>query len=216
MYETALLILQKIKKIGYEGYIVGGYPRDQYRGYQNPDIDICTSMPFSLLEKTFVVIDKHEKYGALTIQENGFSYEVTVYRRDFYNKDRYPEIEFVSTLKEDLDRRDFIINTLCIDCNGKYVDYMGAREDIDAKIVRCVGDPDIKLKEDPLRMIRAIRFAIDFDFSLDQSLYDAIVRHKDLLKGLSATRIQKEMQKIQNHDKLNSYIEMLDLKQYLS
>ena len=216
MYAIALSILQQMKELGYEGYIVGGYPRDRYRGFENSDIDICTSMPFSLLEHTFYVINPQERYGACTIQKEGFSFEVTIYRKDYYHDNRYPEIEFVSTLQEDLYRRDFVMNTLCIDMDGKYVDLMGAQTDIDAKLIRSMGNPDIKLKEDPLRIIRAIRFAADLDFSLEQTLYDSIQKNKYLLKQLSSTRVQKEIEKVQNQEKWKYYLEALDLREYLS
>lgn len=216
MYTTALSLLKQIKESGYEGYIVGGYPRDQYRGYENSDIDICTSMPIALLEQTFHVINKQVQYGSCTIEKDEFLFEVTIYRKDYYGENRYPEIETVSTLEEDLCRRDFVMNTLCIDCDGKYVDLMGAKYDIDAKIIRSVGNPDIKFNEDPLRMIRAIRFASDLDFSMEQSLYDSILKNKHLLKQLSHNRTEKEIRKVKNQEKWNSYLEVLDLKSYLS
>lgn len=216
MYEVALSILKNMHDLGYEGYIVGGFPRDRYLGIENKDIDICTSMPLVKLEEYFTLSAKQVTYGSCTIQNNGYLFEVTVYRKDQYYNNRYPEITYVSTLQEDLFRRDFVMNTLCIDRNGNYVDYMKAKDDIDHKIIRSINNPEIKFQEDPLRIIRALRFAVDLDFKIEKELYNAIIEQKELLATLSKTRVQKEIDKIKNIEKWNSFIEELDLKKYLS
>lgn len=215
MYEVALSILKQISALGYEAYIVGGYPRDQYRGILNSDIDICTSMPPELIEQYFCVNEGHPKYGSFIIEKENYLFEITTYRKDFYSENRYPVIEFVSTLEEDLQRRDFIMNTLCINCNGEYVDLMDAIKDIDKKQIRMVGNPNIRFKEDPLRIVRALRFASDLEFELDLDLQKAILENKNLLRNLSVSRVQKEIDKVQNQKNWNYWVQLLDLKSYL-
>lgn len=215
MYEVACSILRKINQLGYEAYIVGGYPRNRYMEIDSEDIDICTSMPIDAIVQTFVIQESYPQYGSFLIKENQFFYELTIYRKDYYGKNRYPSIVFVNTLKEDLQRRDFVMNTLCIDADGQYIDLLGAKDDIDKKIIRMVGNPDQRLQEDPLRIVRAIRFAADFDFELELNLMQSIVRNKSLLKTLSNARIQKELSKVHNMVKWNDWVEHLDLESYL-
>lgn len=215
MYEMALTILKKIENLGYEAYIVGGYPRDHYLGINSIDIDICTSMLPNQIQQNFSVIENHEIYGNCMIEEQGFLYEITTYRKDTYNQNRYPKVTFVSTLEEDLQRRDFSINTLCINQEGKYVDLLNARKDMDSKIIKMIGNADDRIKEDPLRIIRAIRFSSDLNFDIDSSLCEAIQNNKQLLKTLTKSKIEKEIHKIRNHKKYNYWIQYLDLKPYL-
>lgn len=215
MYEAALSLLKKIHQLGYEAYIVGGYPRDLYMGIPSTDIDICTSMLPDMIRKNFSIVESHFEYGSFVIEESQFRFEITTYRKDYYINNRYPKIEFVDSLKEDLNRRDFIINTLCINDNGEYIDLLGARKDIDQGKLCMVGDPNIRLKEDPLRIIRALRFASDLDFEMDTSLYESIKQNKELLNTLSLSRMEKEIQKVRNQKKWNEWIQLLDLSSYL-
>lgn len=198
MYQEALNILKKINDLGYDGYIIGGYPRDKYLSIENYDIDICTNMLPEEIIKNFNVT-KNNGYGSLIINN---SFEITTYRKDKYNDSRFPFIEYVETLKEDLQRRDFTINTLCIDLNGNYIDLMNARKDLDNKIIKTIKNADESFKEDPLRIIRAIRFMIDLDFSLSEEVNEAIINNKLLLKKISQGRIKREIDKIKNKDKL--------------
>lgn len=196
MYETVLSILKVISEQGYQAYIVGGYPRDRYRGYESEDIDICTNIPFSLLEKLFVV--EKTNFASSVIKVDGMKFEITAFRKDSnYQNYRFPKtIELVDQLEIDLKRRDFIMNTLCIDQYGQYIDLMGARNDIDHKIIRVVGNTEKKLCEDVLRMLRAVRFATVLDFELDEEIKNVILEHGYLLKHLSKKRIQEELTKI--------------------
>ena len=196
MYEEALKILKKINMLGYEAYIVGGYPRDKYLNITSYDIDICTNMPPDIIKKNFKVT-KDSGYGSLMIEDK---FEITTYRRDIYNKNRFPEIEYVSTLEEDLKRRDFIINTLFIDLNGNYIDKLNAIDDLDNKIIRTIKNANISFKEDPLRIIRALRFKIDLNFSLNDDIIESINKNKELLKTISNKRIEKEINKSKNKE----------------
>lgn len=211
MYEIALNILNKLEENGFKAYIVGGYPRDKYMNKESLDIDICTSAKVEDIDKLFDNVDKtYSKYGNVIININNYKYEVTTFRKDLYKKNRNDVIiEYVNTLEEDLKRRDFIINTLCIDKNGNYIDLMGARKDIDNKIIRLVGDIT-KLKDDPLRILRAIRFASTLEFKLDEKLEKGIIKYGYLIKELSNNKKKTEIDKINN-----SFIKKFKLDSYL-
>lgn len=214
MYQTAIDILKKIKKLGYNGYIIGGYPRDIYLGITNSDIDICSNIKENILKENFNVI-KSTKFGSFIILENNYNYEITLFRNEIYKDSRYPIINYVDTLEEDLKRRDFTINTLCIDYNGNYVDLIGARKDIDNKIIKVVGDINQKIKEDPLRIIRALRFSSDLNFNIEINLKNYIINNKELLNTLTKSRINKEIKKVKNKTNFYNLIKMLDLKNYI-
>ncbi len=211
MYETAIKLLNKINELGYDSYIVGGYPRDKYMGIISEDIDICTNMTPDVMKKYFEVTHSFEKYGSMRILYYGYTFEVTTFRKDGEYKDkRRPEtVEFVSTLEEDLKRRDFIMNTLCIDKDGNYLDLLGARKDIDNKIIRVVGNTNKKLSEDPLRIIRALRFTVDFDFCLDDDIKNFIENNHEYLSLISETKKREEFSKCKSLPKLTQYIENL-------
>lgn len=198
MYETALSILKTIMESGYEAYIVGGYPRDRYLGIESMDIDLCTNAPQASLESLFTI--KKTNFASSIIQVNNHLFQITLFRHDGpYKHHRFPEqITLVDDLKTDLQRRDFIINTLCINAAGEEVDLLGARSDLDQRIIRTVGDADQKLEEDALRILRAIRLATVLDFTLDIKLQNAIMKHHHLVSQLSKHRQQLELDQIRN------------------
>lgn len=197
MYEEALLLLKKINDLGFEAYIVGGFPRDKYLGLNSTDIDICTNLKANEASKYFSITGI-TKYGTYKIN----NFEITTFRKDIYTNSRYPEIEYVDTLDEDLLRRDFIMNTLCIDYKGDYIDKLGAIEDINNKIIRTVKDSDISFKEDPLRIIRALRFKIDLNFELSSDIINSIKINDYLIKSISKARLNKEIGKAKDKSKL--------------
>lgn len=203
MYNLALEILKEINKNNYEAYIIGGYPRDLYLGIDNLDIDICTNAKYEDLInifKDYEIINRG--FGSVILKYKDNEFEITTFRKEYeYEKNRFPKkIEFVNTLEEDLKRRDFVINTLCMDSNGDYVDILNAKDDLDNKIIRCVGNSDKKIEEDILRSLRAIRFATILNFKLDDNLKGSIKKYSHLITNLSNKRIQEEMNKIINSD----------------
>lgn len=214
MFETAIDLLKKINHLGYEAYIIGGYPRDLYRGIQNKDIDICSNIKEEILLSNFEVLSSNP-FGSFIIKSNDYLFELTLFRQEVYSNSRYPTISYVSSLQEDLLRRDFIMNTLCIDSNCCYIDYMNARKDIDQKIIQTVGNIDLKMKEDPLRIIRAIRFSSDLDFQIENNLKTYIINNKEILKKLSQTRIEKEIKKVNNKTNFYKLVKELDLTDYI-
>ena len=209
MYIEALNILNKISSLGYEAYIVGGYPRDKYLGITSYDIDICTNAPFEILEKYFDIIKENKQFKSIIIKTN-YEFEITNFRKDYYENSRYPKVEMVKTLREDLNRRDFTINTLCIDKDGNYVDLLNSKKDLDNKIVKMIDNPDRRIKEDPLRILRALRFNLNLKFNLDQDLEKAILDNKDLIKKLSTSLIEKEITKMLEKNKYEDILEIFN------
>ncbi len=198
MFVVALDLLKKIDDLGYVAYIVGGYPRDKYRGEDTEDIDICTNMRYEEIKKYFEICISYPKMGSFTICYKNVLFEITTFRKEGKYLDyRHPySITFVDTLEEDIQRRDFVMNTLCIDKEGEYIDLLGAREDIDHKIIRVVGDVKDKMSEDPLRMIRALRFSINLGFVLEDTLKEEIKRNIDSIRKISMKKIEEEIKKI--------------------
>jgi tRNA nucleotidyltransferase (CCA-adding enzyme) len=199
MYDAAIKLLEKIDSFGYEAYMIGGYPRDLYLKRTITDVDICTdATPMELHQIFSEIVKTSSEYGTTTVIFENVKFEITTFRKEFkYTDMRRPEkIEYVYTLKEDIKRRDFVINTLAIDKNGNQIDLLGAKNDLDNKIIRTVGDPKIRLKEDALRILRAIRFATTLNFELDNRLRIYIKKYGKLLRKLSKDRKKEELDMI--------------------
>lgn len=199
MLKSALKVLKEIENNGFEAYIVGGYPRDYYLEKESLDIDICTSATPKDLISIFPNANlSNEKYGGVSLYFNNIRFEITTYRKEFkYINNRLPsEIKYIDSLEEDLKRRDFTINTMCINSSGTIIDLMGAKDDIKAKVIKMVGDPKKSLKEDALRILRAVRFATILNFKIDSNLKKYIKKYAYLLQNLSFYRKKSELDKI--------------------
>ena len=199
MEEKAIEILNILSDNGYESYIVGGYPRDKILGYKTNDIDICTSAtPKELLEVFDNVIVSDMQYGSVVLAYKGYKFDVTTFRKEIkYEANRRPiKIKYIKDIKKDLLRRDFTINTFCIDKNGNLLDILGIREDINNKILKTVGNPRYRIKEDALRILRCIRFATILDFNIDRKTKNYLTKYSYLLKKLSMNRKKEELDKI--------------------
>ena len=199
MYRTALDLLKEINSHGYTAYIVGGYPRDLYLNRESLDIDICTNATPKDLRNIFgdIMLPK-ENYGSVTVIKNKIRFEITTFRRDIkYENNRTPlEIEYINDLETDLKRRDFTINTICMDKDGKIIDLLDGRSDLKKCEINTVGDSVSKFSEDSLRILRAVRFATILDFRLSNDVKEAILKTKHLLRNLSYQRKKEELDKI--------------------
>lgn len=195
-FEVAIDILRKINENGYSAYIVGGFARDYYLGRISDDIDICTSANYNELCDIFSDV-KNIKHGSYILFYNDFDFEITTFRHDGrYIKNRHPkDVKFVNNLKTDLKRRDFTVNTLCINSEGSFVDLMNARIDINHRVIKLVGSKK-RIFEDSLRILRAIRFATILNFNIDFRLSKAIDFYKSSLVNLSFDRKKMELDKI--------------------
>ena len=199
MYNNAIKILNIIEENGFNAYIIGGYPRNRYLGIDSSDIDICTNAKPKDLKKIFKNFKiSNEQYGSITIFVNNYSYEITTFRKEInYINNRKPnEFIYIDDINEDLKRRDFTINTICIDKNGNIIDKLNAKKDMNKKIIKMIGDPDFKLNQDCLRILRAIRFATTLNFQIDKTLLESIKKNGYLLKELSYFRKKQELDKI--------------------
>jgi len=199
MLKTALKLIKKIEEHGYQAYIVGGFVRDKILGITSNDIDICTSARPSDIRNIFPTSClPNEDYGSVTVVVKNIRFEITTFRREIkYLNNRKPvEFEYIDDLLEDLKRRDFKINTLCMDKDGNIIDLLGGNTDIKSREITTVGDSYLKFSEDALRILRAVRFATILDFRLSDDIKKAIVKAKKYLKYLSYDRKKEELNKI--------------------
>ena len=199
MLDVAFSLLKDITSKSYKAYIVGGFVRDYVLGIESNDIDITTNATPKQIKEIFEdSCLPTEDYGSITVIKKGVRFEITTFRKEIeYSNNRKPiEIKYIDDLFQDLLRRDFVINTLCMDQDGKILDYLGGQEDINNKVIRTVGSADDKFKEDCLRILRAVRFATILDFSLTDEIIDAINKNKYLLRNLSFSRKKSELEKI--------------------
>ena len=182
--------------MGYTSYIIGGYPRDHLLNQSNDDIDICTSATPDIIKKQYEIIIDNSKYGSLQIKKNNYYFEITTFRIELEYHGRYPKIKYTNDILEDLNRRDFTINTFCIDQYGQIHDFLNAESDLKNAIIRCVGDPEVKIKEDPIRILRAIRFSTKLNFKIEKNLLQVIDKYQYLVLNLSNHQIAKELSKM--------------------
>lgn len=194
-------IINEIYINGYEAYIVGGCVRDSIVGIKPNDYDITTNAkPADAIRifKNYRVIETGIKHGTITLIKNKNEYEITTYRIDgTYNDNRRPEsVEFTSDIVQDLKRRDFTINSIAYNHKVGIVDAFNGIEDINKKIIRTVGNPDERFKEDGLRIIRAVRFSSKLNFEIDNKTLESIYKNIKLIKNISSERIQEELNKI--------------------
>lgn len=191
-------ILKTLQNAGYEAYYVGGCVRDTLLGRPIHDWDITTSaLPEEIMSCFSHFVPTGIKHGTITVLLNHVQAEVTTYRTDgSYSDGRHPEqVRFVNALSEDLGRRDFTINAMAMDLDGRIIDLYGGKEDLQSGVVRCVGDPDRRFQEDALRMFRAFRFSAQLGFSIEPQTMYAIGKHAGLARSLSVERIRDEVEK---------------------
>ncbi len=197
--DGAQRIIQKIQRAGFEAYIAGGAVRDLLMDKTPHDYDIATSALPEDIKRIFErTIDTGIKHGTVTVIENKTGYEVTTFRCDGeYTDGRHPDkVEFVTSAREDCARRDFTVNAMMYSLKKGVLDYFGGIRDISAKIIRCVGDPEERFKEDALRMLRAVRFKAMLGFEIEENTERAIKKCAVLIKKVSAERIREELNKI--------------------
>ena len=184
---------------GFEAFLVGGCIRDYLLNKTPKDYDIATSatpdQTISLFEKT---IPTGLQHGTVTVVIENENFEVTTYRTESeYIDNRHPEkVEFVKNIKEDLSRRDFTINAFAYNHKKCLLDFFEGKSDLKNKIIRAVGNSDIRFNEDALRMLRAIRFSSQLDFDIDKDTLSNIEKNNLLINNISFERIRDEISKI--------------------
>ena len=198
-FNQALPIIDKIEEAGFEAYFVGGSVRDTLLNKPINDVDIATSAKPNEIKEIFPkTIDVGIEHGTVMVLWKDASYEITTFRTESTYQDfRRPDtVEFVRSLKEDLKRRDFTINALAMDRDGKIIDYFNGQKDLEDNLIKAVGIPEERFFEDALRMMRGVRFVSQLNFSMDSETEAAIHKNHPLLEKIAVERIQVEFLKL--------------------
>ena len=198
-------ILKKLNSKNSEAYVVGGYVRDKVLKIDSNDIDICTNLlPKDVIE--ILKLDKKTKdnFGSINIKTKKYNIDITTYRKESNYKNHQPKsIEYINDVKLDLKRRDFTCNQLLLNINNEIIDYYNGINDINNKIIRCIGNTNKKLSEDPIRILRSIRLSTIYNFKLDNEIIDFIKNNKKIIETISYTRKKEELDKIlSNNNKI--------------
>lgn len=198
-FTDALPILETIEAAGYEAYFVGGSVRDTLLNKPIHDVDIATSAYPEEIKRIFQrTVDTGIDHGTVMILDHGTGYETTTFRTEStYTDFRRPdEVTFVRSLTDDLKRRDFTVNALALTKTGEVIDLFGGVADLNEKVLRAVGKAEERFHEDALRMMRAVRFAAQLDFKIDDETLAAISANAALLANIAIERINIEFTKL--------------------
>ncbi len=195
------MILSRLKDAGFEAYAVGGCVRDALLGKEPHDWDICTSALPRETEAVFSgfhIIETGMKHGTVTLMLDHTPYEITTFRQDGdYLDHRRPEsVSFVKNLRDDLSRRDFTVNAMAVGIDGTIQDPFHGQEDLKNGLIRCVGDPKTRFREDALRILRGLRFAAALGFAIHPDTAQAMEESKELLVHVSPERVYVELTKL--------------------
>jgi len=201
---------------GYEAYLVGGCVRDLLLQRKPRDFDITTNASPEVVQQFFPESFYENKFGTVAVKTGSEDerlkvVEVTTYRiEQVYSDLRHPEaVVFADKLEDDLKRRDFTINALALDQAGKVVDFIGGLSDLKSRLIRTVGSPIERFKEDALRLIRAVRLAVELDFQIEPATLDAIKNYAYLIQFIARERLRDELTKIIMSDQAVYGIELL-------
>ena len=198
---AAAQLLQALHAAGHSAYAVGGCVRDSLRGHTPGDWDLCTSATPEQMQAIFAadrLLLNGAKHGTVAVVRGGKAYEITTYRLDgAYSDHRRPDrVDFVPDVHKDLARRDFTVNAMAWAPDEGLIDDFGGQADLAAGIIRCVGDPAARFAEDALRILRAVRFAAQLDFTIDPATAAAAVAARDTLQTIAAERLFAELDKL--------------------
>ncbi|MBM7604398.1 tRNA nucleotidyltransferase (CCA-adding enzyme) [Metabacillus crassostreae] len=205
-------ILEKLISSGYQAFYVGGSVRDLLLEREIGDVDIATSAKPNEIKKLFrKTIDVGAEHGTIIVLHNETPYEVTTFRTETEYEDfrRPKSVSFISSLKEDLKRRDFTINAMAMDIDGEIIDYFNGKEDLYKKHIQTVGKASERFTEDALRMLRAVRFVSQLSFSLSITTQIAIRDHAHLLESISTERKVIEIEKLLFGDNFQEALKLL-------
>lgn len=192
-------VLKRLQEHGHQAYFVGGCVRDEIMGRPVHDMDIATSArPEQVIDMFEHTVPTGLQHGTVTVVAEREKFEVTTFRKEAdYEDHRHPtRVEFVDGLLEDLRRRDFTMNAIAGDAGGNLIDPFDGKRDIEAGILRCVGNADERFDEDALRMMRAIRFASVFGFRPVKSLWKALKFSRSKISFIAIERIRVELEKM--------------------
>ncbi len=199
--ESAKLVIRTLEDNGFECFAVGGCVRDSLSSHEVHDWDFTTSAtPDEIIScfSSYNTIDIGKRFGTICVVINGENFEVTTYRTDGeYEDSRHPEsVSFSKNLKDDLSRRDFTINAMAYNDRVGLVDEFDGLTDLKYGVVRCVGEPDVRFTEDALRIMRALRFASTYGYSIESKTSESILKNKDKLSLVACERVVVELNKL--------------------
>lgn len=200
MLKKAKFIVETLHKSGYVAYYAGGWVRDFILGHPSDDIDIATSAPPEIVQGLFEkTIPLGIAFGIVLVVIDKYQYEVATFRKDIEYKDgRHPSSIEYSTALEDAKRRDFTINGMFFDpLKEEVIDYVDGIKDLEAKLIRAIGNPHERIKEDRLRMLRAVRLAVRLNFTIEEKTRQAIKAHAtELFPSVAIERVWQELLKM--------------------
>lgn len=199
MKATSIEIIEILRKAGHQAYWAGGCVRDMLLGIEPKDFDIVTSAKPDEIEKLLkTTIPIGKQFGVILAIQNGHHFEIATFRSDSgYSDGRRPDAVEFKTAKEDALRRDFTINALFYDpINDEIFDYVEAQRDMRDKLIRFIGTPEIRIQEDHLRILRAVRFKNNYGMQYHPETYQAIKKHCKLVDKISAERVRDELNKM--------------------
>lgn len=208
----ALKILKRLNQSSFEAFIVGGAVRDYLLDLPLQDIDITTNAKpedvASIFDKT---IPTGAAFGTMTVIEDGLKVEVTTYRQDgrYLNHRKPASITYANDVQADLMRRDFTINQLRMDADKKIYDDYHGKADLQNKIIRTIGPPEERFEEDALRLLRAFRFSAKLGFTIEEKTLQAIKTKASLIQTISIERIQQELARMLEYDKVLPTVAMI-------
>lgn len=194
-------ILAKLENAGFEAYVVGGCVRDEIMGKTAHDYDITSSAEPQETERVFAecrVVETGIKHGTVIVLYKGLSVEITTFRVDGdYPDGRHPSnVAFSKSIKDDLARRDFTMNAIAYSPKRGLIDPFGGAEDINSRVIRCVGEPEKRFSEDALRVLRALRFLSELGFSIEENTSKALFAKKETLGKVSKERTFSELKRL--------------------
>lgn len=196
---TAVPVLKKLEDAGFEAYFVGGAVRDFLLQKTIHDVDIATSATPEEMKKIFPkTIDVGIEHGTILILYNKNAYEITTFRTEseYVDYRRPKEVAFIRSLKKDIERRDFTINAMAMDINGKIYDFFNGQTSLKEKKIKTVGNPSERFQEDALRMMRAIRFVSQLGFEIEDNTLKALEKLSYLLEKIAVERKRAEFEKL--------------------
>ncbi|WP_433742809.1 CCA tRNA nucleotidyltransferase [Falsibacillus pallidus] len=211
-FKKALPVLKRIEEAGYEAYFVGGAVRDYLINREIHDIDIATSAFPEEIKVIFKsTVDVGIEHGTVLVIEEGEPYEITTFRSESDYKDyrRPDKVTFIRSLNKDLERRDFTMNAMAMDRTGIIIDPFHGKDAIEKRLIQTVGSADERFTEDALRILRAVRFAGQLGFRLENRTQEALGKHAHLLEHIAIERILAEFEKLLNGKSKKESIQLL-------
>lgn len=212
--EIFIELSRKFHQRGYDLYLVGGAVRDFLLNIPLSDMDASTNMTPEQMKEFIPEADfTFAKYGSIRLVVDNIKFDITTFREEEkYLDKRHPTtLRFVNSIDQDFKRRDFTINAIYMDKDCRIIDPSGGLIDLKNKTIRTIGGANKRIKEDPLRILRAIRLALDLGFILEPSLKTAIKDNEDLLNSLNPQKIKEEIHKIKTPLQIDNYHDLIKL-----